>query len=75
MHIHPCRLRVLIVDDCKDTARSYAILLNTWGHDTVIAHDGAAALELARLAWIAHRAFRPLAASESRSPVGREIVP
>jgi CheY-like chemotaxis protein len=40
--------RVLVVDDCKDSAESLAILLRLWGHQVWMAHDGAGALDLAR---------------------------
>src|SRR5690348_1665389 len=40
-------LRVLVVDDCPDTTASMAILLQLWGHDVRVAHDGPAALGLA----------------------------
>jgi CheY-like chemotaxis protein len=43
------RLRVLVVDDCKDTAHSTAILLEAWGHEALVAYDGPAALALARM--------------------------
>jgi CheY-like chemotaxis protein len=39
--------RILIVDDNKDGARSLAMLLKLFGHETEIAHDGFAALETA----------------------------
>jgi len=42
------RLRVLVVDDCKDTARTNAILLTSWGHEALVAYDGPTALDLAR---------------------------
>jgi two-component system CheB/CheR fusion protein len=48
----PTPLRVLVVDDCRDTTDSQAVLLKLWGHDARVAHDGPAALELAR-------AYRP----------------
>lgn len=38
-------LDVLVVDDQPDLARSLARLIESWGHRTRIAHDGAAALE------------------------------
>ncbi len=44
---HPAR-KVLVVDDCADTADSLAGLLETWGHDARAAHNGAEALRLAR---------------------------
>lgn len=40
--------KVLIVDDCADTADSLARLLQMWGHDARAAHDGTEALRLAR---------------------------
>ena len=48
MHTNPSYLRILVVDDCRDTTRSYALLLKTWGHEPLTAHDGPTALELAR---------------------------
>jgi CheY-like chemotaxis protein len=42
---HP--LLVLVVDDHRDTTESLARLLQMWGHDPVVAHDGPAALALA----------------------------
>jgi PAS domain S-box-containing protein len=44
--------KVLIVDDNVDAAVSLSILLHGLGHDTRVAHDGVAAIELAE-------AFRP----------------
>jgi two-component system CheB/CheR fusion protein len=38
--------RVVVVDDNKDGAESLAMLLRFWGHDTVVAHDGRAALAM-----------------------------
>ena len=40
--------RILIVDDNADAADSLGVLLGIWGHEVKIAHDGVAALELAR---------------------------
>ncbi len=40
--------RVLIVDDSDEAASGLARLLRLLGHDVVVAHDGPAALELAR---------------------------
>ncbi len=40
-------LRVLVVDDCADTTWSLALLLEAWGHEVLIAHDGLQALEMA----------------------------
>jgi DNA-binding response OmpR family regulator len=42
-------LRVLVVDDCADTTRTLSLLLQMWGHEAYVAHDGFAALEAARL--------------------------
>jgi CheY-like chemotaxis protein len=41
-------LRILVVDDCPDTADTMLILLRLWGYDGVAAYDGANALDLAR---------------------------
>ena len=43
----PNPLRVLIVDDNVDSARSIALLIGFWGHDVETAHDGPEAIELA----------------------------
>jgi CheY-like chemotaxis protein len=43
--------RVLVVDDNRDAADSLGALLRLWGHDTVVAYEGADAVEAAR----AHR--------------------
>jgi CheY-like chemotaxis protein len=40
-------LRVVIVDDCRDSANSLAVLMRHWGHDVRVAYSGAAALEIA----------------------------
>lgn len=40
-------LRVMVVDDDADTVTSMASLLRLWGHETLPAHDAAAALEMA----------------------------
>jgi CheY-like chemotaxis protein len=40
--------RVLVVEDNKDGAQILARLLSVWGHDVAVAHDGPAALEVAR---------------------------
>lgn len=39
-------LRVLVIDDCPDTAESFAILLGMWGHEVRTVPDGPAALAL-----------------------------
>jgi signal transduction histidine kinase len=41
------RRRVLVVDDNLDSAESLAMVLTLSGHETMIAHDGASALEAA----------------------------
>jgi two-component system CheB/CheR fusion protein len=40
-------LRVLVVDDDRDTADSYRLLLSLWGHRPLVAYDAQAALEAA----------------------------
>jgi PAS domain S-box-containing protein len=40
-------LRVLLVDDNRDAARSTELLLRRAGHEVLVAHDGPAALDLA----------------------------
>jgi CheY-like chemotaxis protein len=42
-------LRVLVVEDCKDTRDSLGILLERWGHEVELAADGASALAKAAL--------------------------
>lgn len=37
--------RVLIVDDNEDVARSLAMLLELWGHETQVAHEAQSALQ------------------------------
>src|SRR5438132_1035084 len=39
--------RVLVVEDCPDTAATLAILLRHWGHETCEAHSGPEAVEAA----------------------------
>jgi signal transduction histidine kinase/CheY-like chemotaxis protein len=41
------RLRILVVEDNHDAAESLTALLELWGHDVRVAHDGVAALRLA----------------------------
>ncbi len=41
------RLRVLIVDDCRDAADSLAWLVKLWGYAPAVAYDGPSALALA----------------------------
>jgi CheY-like chemotaxis protein len=41
-------LRVLVVDDGPDTTASFSWLLKIWGHSVRAAHNGPAALEVAR---------------------------
>ncbi|GAC1471400.1 MAG: hypothetical protein NVSMB9_17510 [Isosphaeraceae bacterium] len=38
-------LRLLVVDDSQDSARSLARVLKLWGHDTRVVHDGPSAIE------------------------------
>jgi two-component system CheB/CheR fusion protein len=48
---HPDRsapLRLLVVDDNRESANSLALLMKLTGHDVRVAYDGPAALELAR---------------------------
>ncbi|MFO0929736.1 MAG: response regulator [Gemmataceae bacterium] len=40
-------LRLLIVDDCEDTASSLASLARLWGHHAWVAHEGETAVQLA----------------------------
>lgn len=40
--------RILIVDDNADAADSLAVLLRLQGHEVTVAHDGLAALDIAR---------------------------
>jgi DNA-binding response OmpR family regulator len=40
-------LRVLVADDCRDFAGTLACLLRRWGHETLLVHDGPAALRAA----------------------------
>jgi two-component system, chemotaxis family, CheB/CheR fusion protein len=44
----PPPLRVLVVDDCKDTVSSFTLLLRAWGHEPHAAHDGSTAIHLAQ---------------------------
>jgi CheY-like chemotaxis protein len=43
----PRPLRVLIVDDDRDTTDSLAVLLKLWGFQPLVAYDGPAALAVA----------------------------
>ena len=36
--------RILVVDDNRDSAKTLAMLLGITGHDTLVAHDGLAAI-------------------------------
>lgn len=40
-------LRVLVVDDSEDSARSLSRVIRHWGHATMLAHDGPSAIESA----------------------------
>ena len=44
----PLYPRVLVVDDCHDSADSLALLVQLWGHEVVVAYNGPDALGLAR---------------------------
>jgi CheY-like chemotaxis protein len=46
------RCRVLVVDDHSDTTTTTAMLVELWGHDVQVAHDGPNAIEVAK-------AYRP----------------
>jgi len=46
--ISPNGLRVLVIEDCADTAESLAWLLGMWGHQVCVAHHGAGGLTMAR---------------------------
>ena len=43
----PHMLRLLVVEDNQDVARSLASMLRLWGHDVQVVHDGAAAIKVA----------------------------
>jgi CheY-like chemotaxis protein len=45
-------LRVLVVDDVEDNRESLGLLLQSWGHEVQLAHDGPSALT-------AFQSFRP----------------
>jgi CheY-like chemotaxis protein len=40
-------LRVLVVDDLRDSADTLAVLLQLWGHEATVAYDGRSALAVA----------------------------
>ena len=40
-------LRVLVVEDNRDTARTMSVLLEVWGHQPFVEYDGAAAVQAA----------------------------
>jgi CheY-like chemotaxis protein len=46
--VRPAALRILVVDDNRDTAEGLARYLKLFGHDTRIAFDGPSAIERAR---------------------------
>jgi CheY-like chemotaxis protein len=43
----PATMRVLVVDDDRDTTDCMRLLLNHWGHEVHVANEGAAAIEQA----------------------------
>lgn len=45
----PRALRLLVVEDNRIAAMSLTELLQVWGHEVSVAHDGPAALEIARM--------------------------
>jgi two-component system CheB/CheR fusion protein len=45
--VAPGRLRILVVEDHRDTAESLAAMLESWGHEVQVAFDGGAALRAA----------------------------
>jgi CheY-like chemotaxis protein len=45
--VDPRPLHVLVVDDHRDTVASLVLLLDLWGHESSVAHDGAAAVKAA----------------------------
>jgi CheY-like chemotaxis protein len=42
----PLTLRVLVVDDIEDNRESLGMLVQSWGHEVRLAHDGLSALEV-----------------------------
>jgi CheY-like chemotaxis protein len=46
----PCHreLQILVVDDCRDTVDTLALLLQHWGHQPILAYDAISVPELAR---------------------------
>jgi two-component system CheB/CheR fusion protein len=42
-----CHARILVAEDCKDTALSLTFLLRHWGHEACAVHNGTDALEAA----------------------------
>src|SRR4051794_22498091 len=40
-------LNILLADDLADSAKTLARILQAWGHDCMVAHDGLTALKLA----------------------------
>jgi CheY-like chemotaxis protein len=45
--VEASRRKVLVVDDNRDAAETLAMVLEMGGHEVLLAHDGAAALEIA----------------------------
>jgi CheY-like chemotaxis protein len=46
--VDPQRQRILVVDDNVDAAESLAMLIESWGYEVQIAHDGPMALQAAQ---------------------------
>jgi len=61
-------MRILVADDCRDTAETFALLLSSWGHEVETAYDGAEALARAEAACpevaLLDVAMRPLSGAD-----------